>query len=173
MRRSGACGKNITDAEGGRRVTDQTFVQRTPGLFSSLRVDWRTPKGLFDALNAEFNFTLDVCAVPNNAMLPNYLPQSADSLSLPWEGSCFLNPPYGKEIGKWIEKAHLEATEGRATVVCLLPSRTDTLWFHDHCLLAEIRFLRGRSAFSNGNKRMHRAPFPSMVVIFSGPGGSK
>jgi hypothetical protein len=76
-----------------------------------------------------------------------------------------MNPPYGREIGKWIKKAYEESLNG-CTVVCLLPSRTDTRWFWDYILgKAEIRFIKGRLKFG-GHK--NAAPFPSMIVIYRG-----
>jgi len=73
-----------------------------------------------------------------------------------------MNPPYGREIGKWVKKAYESAQSG-ATVVCLVPARTDTAWWHDYCAKGEIRFVRGRLKFG-GSK--NSAPFPSAVVIF-------
>jgi len=129
-------------------------------MFSSASDKWETPQATFDALNNEFGFTLDVCASEQMAKCLRYY--SEGSLSRTWTGICWMNPPYGREIGKWIEKAYNSAREG-ATVVCLLPSRTDTRWWHDYCMKGEIRFLRGRLKFGNAK---HGAPFPSVVVIF-------
>jgi len=125
-----------------------------------------TPQDFFDELNKEFNFGLDACALPSNAKCANFFTPEQDGLKQDWtgHGAVFLNPPYGREIGKWIKKAHEEAQKG-ATVVALLPARTDTRWFHNYIYgRYEIRFLKGRLKF-NGMK--NSAPFPSMVVIFS------
>ncbi len=73
-----------------------------------------------------------------------------------------MNPPYGREIKKWMEKAYLESTKG-AVVVCLVPARTDTAWWHDYAMLGKVRFIRGRLKFSGAK---HSAPFPSAVVVF-------
>ena len=127
------------------------------GLTTSLRGDWETPQDLFDTLNKEFHFTLDVCANNGNAKCKNYYSEA--SLLKRWEGICWMNPPYGREIGRWIKKAY----ESGTTVVCLLPSRTDTAWWHDYCLKGEIRFIKGRLKFV-GSK--NSAPFPSAIVIF-------
>lgn len=82
----------------------------------------------------------------------------------------WCKPPYGREIGKWVEKAYKESLEG-ATVVMLLPARTDTKWFHDFIYgKAEIRFVRGRLKFGDSK---NSAPFPSMVVVFRGDKQSK
>lgn len=133
-------------------------------LTSSKSCEWSTPQELFDDLNAEFSFNLDVCAQFENAKTARFF--SEDSLSKRWEGSCFMNPPYGRYIGKWIRHAWEQSQLG-ATVVCLLPSRTDTRWWHDYCMRGEIRFIKGRLSFGRG-----RATFPSAIVIFR-PNGRK
>lgn len=133
-------------------------------LYSSKTELWETPQDLFDALNAEFEFSLDVCALPQNAKCKKYYTPEQDGLSLPWEGVCWCNPPYGRKVGKWIEKAHEACLQGN-TVVMLLPARTDTKWFHDYIWRkrVEIRFIKGRLKFG-GSK--NAAPFPSMICIF-------
>lgn len=139
------------------------------GMMSSIRQDWATPRQLFEMLSKEFHFTLDVCATLDTAVCEQFLTAENDSLALPWTvapgHTVWMNPPYGRKIGDWIERAYRESTLG-VTVVCLLPGRTDTQWFHDYCLKGEIRFLRGRLNFDD--KRPSRAPFPSMLVIFRG-----
>jgi phage N-6-adenine-methyltransferase len=133
-------------------------------LVTSRTDEWETPQELFDALNHEFGFTLDVCATKENAQCPDYFSEAEDGLKQEWRGVCWLNPPYGREIAKWIKKASESARRG-AIVVCLIPCRTDTAWFHDFILgKAEIRFLRGRLTYANAN---HPAPFPNAVVVFS------
>jgi phage N-6-adenine-methyltransferase len=141
--------------------------------FSSASDDWETPQKFFDALNAEFGFTLDVCATAKNAKCQHFI--SSESLSRPWaawsRGSLWMNPPYGRTIGKWVAKARETADQlGGRAVVCLLPARTDTAWWHDHVIGggAEIRFVRGRLKFGNSK---NSAPFPSAVVIFRSRGG--
>lgn len=133
-------------------------------MYSSNRDDWETPQFLFDKLNQEFNFNMDVAASENNAKCPIFYSKENDGLKKPWYGVCWCNPPYGREIGKWVKKA----AESRATVVMLLPARTDTRWFHEYILgKAEIRYIRGRVKFVGAT---NSAPFPSMVVIFRGEG---
>lgn len=132
------------------------------GMFSSATDEWPTPQGFFDALNAEFGFELDVCATPENAKCPKYFTREDDGLSQTWSGVCWMNPPYGRQIAVWVKKAYESAQNG-ATVVCLLPSRTDTAWFHDYCVKGEVRFIRGRLKFGESK---NSAPFPSVVVIF-------
>lgn len=133
------------------------------GLFTSTTDLWETPQEFFDELDAEFHFDVDVCALPENAKCGKYYSPNDDGLTQPWKGMCWCNPPYGRQIGSWIAKAAQSAEEG-ATVVMLLPARTDTRWFHQYIYgKAEIRFVSGRLKFG-GSK--NGAPFPSMVVIF-------
>lgn len=134
------------------------------GMFTSKTDMWGTPQAIFDELNAEFAFTVDVCAIPENAKCERFFTPDIDGLSQDWRGNiCYMNPPYGRQIKKWVEKAHIESQKG-ATVVALLPARTDTGWFHDHIKgKAEIRFLRGRLYFNDAEGR---APFPNMVVVW-------
>ena len=139
-----------------------------PGMMSSLRSDWATPDSLFQMLDNEFHFALDVCADPRTAKTPRWFSVGENGLTKEWDAiaigrSIWCNPPYGRVIGYWIEKAYRESRLG-ATVVLLLPSRTDTQWWHDYCMKGEIRFLRGRLSFDN--QRRGRAPFPSAIVIF-------
>lgn len=133
------------------------------GLFTSNTDQWETPQWLFDQLNEQYHFTLDVCALPENAKCERFYTPKMDGLKQNWVGEvCWLNPPYGREIGKWIQKAYEESQNG-AMVVCLIPSRTDTKWFQDYCLKGKITFLRGRLKFGNSK---NSAPFPSAVVVF-------
>jgi phage N-6-adenine-methyltransferase len=130
--------------------------------FSSATDLWATPQDLFDALNREFGFKTDVCALPSNAKCRRYFTPEMDGLKQRWRGVCWMNPPYGKVIGHWMRKAYESAQRG-ATVVCLVPARTDTAWWHDYATKGEIRFLRGRLKFGDSKSC---APFPSAVVIF-------
>lgn len=132
--------------------------------FSSKTDDWETPQWLFDLLTAEFDFALDVCASAGNAKCPKFFSKEEDGLAQRWTGVCWMNPPYGREIGAWMEKAYESSLEG-ATVVCLVPARTDTRWWHQFVTRAgEVRFLQGRLKFG---KARCGAPFPSAIVIFS------
>ncbi|MEN6567165.1 MAG: DNA N-6-adenine-methyltransferase [Veillonellales bacterium] len=130
--------------------------------FSHERSDWETPQDLYDKLNEEFNFNIDVCATAENAKHSNYISPEQDGLQQDWRGVCWMNPPYGREIGNWIRKAYEESRKG-CTVVCLLPSRTDTCWWHEYVMKGEIRFIRGRLKFAGAK---NAAPFPSVIVIF-------
>lgn len=137
-------------------------------MFSSATDMWATPQDLFDRLDAEFHFTTDVCALPENAKCANYFTPEVDGLAQDWTGTCWMNPPYGREIGRWVRKAHDAAASGKATVVCLLPARTDTAWFHDYVLRGGVlRYIRGRLKFGDAK---NAAPFPSIIVIFKAQG---
>ena len=137
-------------------------------MFSSKTCEWETPQAFFDALNDEFHFELDVCATDENAKCPQYFTQKQDGLSQQWKGRCWMNPPYGREIGKWVRKAYESVEAGGCPLVCcLLPARTDTAWWHDYCMKGEIRFVRGRLKFGDSK---NSAPFPSAVVIFKNGG---
>ncbi|MCK5602624.1 adenine methyltransferase [Candidatus Pacearchaeota archaeon] len=129
---------------------------------------WSTPLGLFSQLDDEFNFDLDVCAEEWNAKCKNYISPIKDGLSVPWFGVCWMNPPYGRVIKDWIRKAYEESRRG-VTVVSLVPARTETGWWHDYCLKAEIRFIRGRVNFINNNGKSGRPRFGSAVVVFRPP----
>lgn len=139
-------------------------------MFSSKTDDWATPQSLFEALDAVFHFTLDVCASAENAKCRAYFTEADDALSREWcdwrnHGAdvCWMNPPYGRGIYAWVKKAHESAQQG-STVVCLLPARTDTRWWQDFCLGAnEVHFIRGRLKFGGAT---NAAPFPSAVVVF-------
>lgn len=136
--------------------------------YSSETPEWETPQNLFDLLDAEFGFTLDVCATAENAKCDAFYTEEDDGLAQRWtvaSGACWMNPPYGREIAAWIAKAHQEGDAG-ATVVCLVPARTDTDWFWDHARHGEVRLLHGRLRFGEAASG---APFPSAVVIFGRP----
>ena len=134
------------------------------GMYSSNTDEWGTPQKLFDELNERFDFDVDVCANAENAKCRRYFSKEEDGLKQDWTQfkTCWMNPPYGRQIGSWIEKAYETSLHG-TTVVCLLPSRTDTRWFHDYCVKGDITFIKGRLKFNDGKVP---APFPSMIVIF-------
>ena len=132
-------------------------------MFSSKTDLWETPQDFFDKLNARFQFETDVCALPENAKCKRFFTPEMDGLKQEWTGVCWMNPPYGRQIGKWVRKAYESARDNLATVVCLLPARTDTAWFHDYAMRGHIDFVRGRLKFGGAK---NSAPFPSMVVTF-------
>jgi len=137
-----------------------------PALFSSATDLWYTPQREFDKLDAEFHFETDVCALPENAKCARYFTPQMDGLAQEWTGVCWMNPPYGKTIIQWMKKAYESGLAG-ATVVCLVPARTDTRWWHEYAMHGECRFIRGRLKFGGAK---NSAPFPSAVVIFRPPG---
>lgn len=135
-------------------------------LFESETCEWETPKTLFDALNAEFHFTLDPCATDKNAKCDRYFTKDDDGLEQDWGSEAvYCNPPYGLNIGSWVKKCYEHGLKGH-TAVMLVPARTDTRWFHRYVYgKAEIRFIKGRIKYSNAK---NNAPFPSMIVIYRG-----
>lgn len=125
--------------------------------------EWETPAELFQELDREFQFTIDVAALPHNAKCREYLTPGTDGLKQLWRGVCWMNPPYGPPLRKWVKKAHESAAAG-AVVVCLLPARTNTHWWHEWVIpYAEVRFVRGRLKF---NAVGNSAPFPSVIAVF-------
>ena len=137
------------------------------GLYSSASSTWETPPDVFAKLDKEFHFTLDVCASRDNLGLIYFSPE-VNGLAQNWGTStCFMNPPYGKEINEWVRKAFYASRSG-ATVVGLLPARTDTMWFHTYVYPhADLVFIKGRLKFwEDGKPSKNSAPFPSMVAIW-------
>ena len=132
--------------------------------FSSATDLHATPQEFFNKLNDEFNFTVDVCATPENAKCKSFYTKQDDGLSQNCSGNVWMNPPYGREIGLWMAKAS-EAAKAGATVVCLVPARTDTAWWHEHVIKHEVRFIKGRLKFGGAK---NSAPFPSAVVVMRG-----
>ena len=145
------------------RKRTQLWAAGGPG-FSSATDDWATPPEVFAALDAEFRFQLDVCASARNAKCERFFTVADDGLAQQWTGRVWMNPPYGRTIGAWMAKA-AESARADATVVCLVPARTDTAWWHEHVMAAasEVRLVRGRLKFGDGASP---APFPSAIVVF-------
>lgn len=138
-------------------------------MVSSKSNEWSTPNYLFNKLDKEFQFDLDVAATGDNAKCEKFYDSESNGLSKDWHKesftACWMNPPYGGNTRQWIKKAHLESTLG-AIIVCLIVSSTDRSYWHDYIFpfASEIRFLRGRIAFG---KAKSTAPFASAIVIFS------
>ena len=133
-------------------------------MFSSASNEWATPQDLFDRLNAVHHFNLDAASTDANAKCLNHFTEVDDGLSQDWGGyTVWLNPPYGRELSKWVEKAYAESRKPNTKVVMLIPARTDTRWFHDYCVKGDIEFIKGRLKFGNSK---NSAPFPSMIVVF-------
>lgn len=129
--------------------------------YMSETVEWATPKEVFARLNFIYNFTLDPCSTHANATCSKHYTIAENGLAHSWQGErVFMNPPYGRVIGDWMKKAYEESC-GSALVVCLIPARTDTAWWHDYAAKGEIVFVRGRLKFGAGK---NSAPFPSAIV---------
>ena len=136
------CHADLEERTGGNAVNEVVYSSRTDL--------WETPQDFFDTLDKEFHFDLDVCAIPENAKCRRFFTPGMDGLTREWAGTVWCNPPYGRKVVEWVQKA----AESNCTVVMLLPARTDTKWFHDYIYgKAEIRFVRGRLKFGGGTKR--------------------
>jgi phage N-6-adenine-methyltransferase len=148
------------------------------GMLSSASEEWATPPVLFERWHERYNFTIDVCATPQNAKCSRYWTKEDNALSQDWAGErCWMNPPYGRTISHWIRKA-VDSAIAEALVVALIPARTDTRWFHRYIWNREgckpkpgrlVDFMPGRRAFVKPGRRpgTNTAPFPSMVVVFN------
>lgn len=163
------------DQENHRIFNDDTQLAELPDLpaegkrhklstlFSSDKSDWETPDWFFAALHNEFHFDVDVCASMENTKLPKFFSTHQDAFKLQWKGVAYCNPPYSKDIDKWLGKAKWSAEFLGSTVVCLVPARTDTNWWFDHARWSEVRFLKGRLKFKGAPTS---APFPSALIIY-------
>jgi phage N-6-adenine-methyltransferase len=133
--------------------------------FDSLSIEWATPQDFYEKLDQEFGFELDVCSTIENAKCSKFYTKAEDGLKQEWTGVCWCNPPYGREIKHWMKKAYESSLKG-ATVVCLIPARTDTQWWHDYVIHAkEIRYVKGRLKFGGAT---NSAPFALIVAVFQG-----
>ncbi|USS92016.1 phage N-6-adenine-methyltransferase [Fructobacillus americanaquae] len=137
-------------------------------LFSSKKDDWETPTDLFDDLNKKFKFDLDACADDSNHKLSNYYSESNSCLERDWHGNVFMNPPYGRSIYQFIQKAYEEhLRDENRFIVMLIPSRTDTKYWHDFIQdKAVVKFIRGRLKFEVDGVPRDAAPFPSCLVVY-------
>lgn len=132
--------------------------------FRSDSGEWATPREFFERVDARYHFTLDVCATAENAKCPAFYTRADDGLAQPWRGRVWCNPPYGRGVGKWLEKAWRSVQSGEAELVaCLTVARTDTAWWHEWAVLAEVEFVKGRLAFGGAD---NPAPFPSVLLVF-------
>jgi phage N-6-adenine-methyltransferase len=138
-------------------------MARLDKQFESAKTEWETPMDLFGPLDAEFGFTLDVAADANNTKCKKHFSVTDDGLSQEWSGVCWCNPPYGRDMYKWVRKAASEADRG-VTSVLLIPVRSNTQWWHDYCIpKAEVRFVKGRPKFGGATEGL---PWPLAIVIF-------
>jgi phage N-6-adenine-methyltransferase len=136
---------------------------KTDVHFSSATDDWPTPQDFFDKVNEEFGFTLDPCSSAENTKCQQFFTKDDDGLVQEWTGRVWMNPPYGRVIGAWMKKAYESAKSTAEAVVCLVPARTDTAWWHEYAMKGEVRFIRGRLKFGG---HANSAPFPSALVVF-------
>ncbi len=164
-------------------------------MYNSKGQEWGTPLELYHKLNNEFHFTTDPCTTPDNRLgCRVFYTKVENGLHKKWEGNVFCNPPYGKEVKKWIAKCANHASQGLGTVVMLIPARTDTRWYHDficscfgdgNSKYTKWKFcygtrqgvtkylLQGRLKFENPEHKLNSAPFPSMIVVFRPPKKNK
>lgn len=136
-------------------------------MFSSQTDKWSTPIEFYKSVDREFNLKLDVCAEQGNAKCKEFFTEKQDALKQEWNKDFWMNPPYGRKIGKWIAKAVEQAEKHKVKAVLLLPSRTDTRWFHDYLYNkknVQLRFLKGRLKFGSSK---NAAPFPSLLAIIN------
>lgn len=125
---------------------------------------WETPRKWFEYLDLEFGFTLDPCCTQKTAKCKKFFTPEDNGLNQSWkEERVFMNPPYGREIINWMRKAYESARDDMALVVCLVPARVDTIWWHHYASKGEVRFPIGRLVFEGGK---HNAPFPCAIIIF-------
>ena len=140
-------------------------------MFASNSDEWATPQAFYDEINREFGFNLDPCATDANHKCSEYYTKEQNGLEKSWGGRCvFCNPPYSQSAA-WVRKCYEEGHKDNTVVVCLIPARTDTRYFHEYIYhRAEVRFIRGRLKFGDSKTA---APFPSMLVIWRGPDAKK
>lgn len=134
-------------------------------LLTSKNEEWETPQFLFNELNETYDFDLDVCASETNKKCHKFYSKDDNSLDKYWIGSCWMNPPYGKSIATWMKKAYESHVKNKALVVCLVPCRTDTQWWHDYAIQGSIFFIKGRIRFVGASQP---APFPSAIIVYGG-----
>src|SRR5262245_4038925 len=141
--------------------------KRRSAHFKRYSCEWSTPQDFFDELDAEFRFTLDVCATAENAKYEEFYTRDQDGLVQLWTGRAWCNPPYGRGVGCWLAKAYQVIRSGEAElVVCLVHARTDTLWWHEWYRRADaVQFVRRRLRFNGADS----APFPSVLMLFVDP----
>ena len=129
---------------------------------------WETPDSLFNDLNKEFHFDIDLSASKENTKCKRFISQKEDALKQIWKGKGWLNPPYGggsvNSLKNWVKKSYNETRKKGCLVVMLIPARTNTQWWHKYCMKAkEIRFIKGRPKFK-GN--IHGLPQPLALIVF-------
>ena len=134
-------------------------------MFSSKDQTWETPSNLINLIKSKFNLELDVCATDKTAKCDKYFTPEDDGLSQDWNGVCWMNPPYGREQIKWINKAYEETLKNCKQIICLIPARPDTKVWHEIIFpnAKAICFIKGRLKFGDSKDS---APFPSALIVF-------
>lgn len=145
-------------------LLQEAYMGRMAVHYSSATEEWETPQDFFDELNQTFHFDLDACASHANTKCERYFTKGDNALEQDWSGTVWMNPPYGRQIESFMQKAFSESCKG-ATVVCLVPNRTDTRWWHRYACRGVVIPIRRRLYFGGASSP---APFPSAVVIFFG-----
>lgn len=164
------CSRVVGSVSGGELEKAFAMSKNTMKVhFSSASNEWATPRELYERLNTHLRFTLDPCCTIGTAKCSQYFTKEDDGLSQSWgHHRVFMNPPYGRAIGKWVKKAYEESMIDAELVACLIPSRTDTKWWHQYCMkAAKIILFEGRIKFERDDGLKAPAPFPSCLVIFS------
>jgi len=152
--------KSLSDVE-AKVMQKRRHVKQT--WFNANSIEYETPDGIFEPLALEFGITLDVAATSKNAKCKKYFTMEDDGLKQEWTGVCWMNPPFGKVMKKWVIKAYEEYKRGN-TIICLLPARTNTNWWHDYVIPnAEVRFIRGEVKFKGFERGLW---MPMAIVIF-------
>lgn len=143
----------------------------TDVMFSSDKDDWETPDDLFERLDDEFNFTLDVCAHHENTKVLRYISEVDNTFDTDWRersegGACWMNPPYGRKMAPFMHRALQQSVNNKLTVVSLITARTDTDMWHTYVMKCadQVRFIKGRLTFKGASAP---APFPSCIVIYA------
>ena len=142
----------------------------TTGMMSSLAQDWETPQSFVDTVEEYLGieFTLDCCCYPQTAKAPEFFTEADDALTKDWKGTVWMNPPYSRAIPTWLKYAYEQSVKHGSTVVCLVPARPDTKWFHEIACLGQVIFLKGRVKFLQNGEEAGSPAFPSMLVVFDG-----
>ena len=144
------------------------------GMMSSDRQDWATPPDFIRKVEKKIGrkFDLDVCAYDHTAKAPKWFTEKDDALTKEWSAPlCWMNPPYGRALPIWLKYAYDQSQKHNNTIICLVPARTDTAWFHDIATKGTIVLLRGRINFEQEGEKAGSPAFPSMIVVFNDKSG--
>ena len=130
-------------------------------MMTSIDQDWATPQLFVNLVEDRMNmkFDLDACSYSHTAKAPYWFTEEDNALSKDWIGNVWMNPPYGQAIPIWLNYAYEQSQKNNSTVVCLVPARTDTVWFHEAASRGYLTLLKGRIAFerADGKNTEHKA----------------